>query len=230
VTATRIVHVEEAVSWLRAHPAIPGASLVGSLPDRSEFPRLSLAEWKEWFIDAARATIESTPAEGATLFFQSDIKCDGEWVDKAYLCQKAAEAAGTRLVFHKIACRVPPGNVTFRRPGYTHLLAFSRTIEPPTALATADVLPVGEKDWPRGTGIEAARAICAFIRDVAKSRTLVNPFCGTGSLLAMANHLGLDAIGIEMSARRAERARALEVRADGSAWKRVVEEAYRPRT
>ena len=40
--------------------------------------------------------------------------------------------------------------------------------------------------------------------------TVVDPFCGTGSVLAAANAIGLEAIGVELSRRRAARARKLE--------------------
>jgi tRNA G10 N-methylase Trm11 len=43
------------------------------------------------------------------------------------------------------------------------------------------------------------------------SRTVVDPFCGHGSVLAAANAHGLSAIGVELSRRRAAKARTLEV-------------------
>jgi tRNA G10 N-methylase Trm11 len=39
--------------------------------------------------------------------------------------------------------------------------------------------------------------------------TIVDPFCGMGSVLAVANAHGLAAIGVEKSRRRAARARKL---------------------
>jgi tRNA G10 N-methylase Trm11 len=40
----------------------------------------------------------------------------------------------------------------------------------------------------------------------------VDPFCGLGTMLAVANRRGLDAVGVELSAKRAERARALALK------------------
>lgn len=34
-----------------------------------------------------------------------------------------------------------------------------------------------------------------FVRDVTQSRVVVDPFCGKGTVLAAANHMGMDAIG-----------------------------------
>jgi tRNA G10 N-methylase Trm11 len=38
-----------------------------------------------------------------------------------------------------------------------------------------------------------------------------DPFCGVGTVLAVANALGLDALGVEKSRKRCEQARALTV-------------------
>jgi len=43
---------------------------------------------------------------------------------------------------------------------------------------------------------------------------ILDPFCGVGTVLAVANRLGLDAVGVEKNRKRAEDARALTVRAD----------------
>jgi tRNA G10 N-methylase Trm11 len=41
---------------------------------------------------------------------------------------------------------------------------------------------------------------------------VVDPFCGVGTVLAVANAHGLDALGVEKHRKRAEQARALLVR------------------
>jgi DNA modification methylase len=43
------------------------------------------------------------------------------------------------------------------------------------------------------------------------TRVVVDPFCGSGTLLAVANALGLDAIGVDRSARACSAARRLVV-------------------
>ncbi|MBL8747809.1 MAG: SAM-dependent methyltransferase, partial [Planctomycetes bacterium] len=107
----------------------------------------------------------------------------------------------------------PAGVATHGRPGYAHLLAFSRELRDDSEQATADVLPrLGTMTWPRAIGLEAAFAAVTWLRDHANARTIVDPFCGVGTALAVANRLGLHAIGVEINPGRAERARTLVVR------------------
>ncbi len=216
---SRIVHCEDALAWLENYRSGSGVSLVSSLPDFSEFPSLTLPAWKEWFVQTAGLILSRTPADGVTIFYQSDIKVEGRWVDKAFLCQRAAEALGHDLLWHKIVCRSPAGIATFGRPSYSHLLCFSKERRLDIARSTPDVLPqIGEKTWQRGMGLEACVLIAKFLREEVGSHTLVNPFCGEGSMLAAAEAFGLAGVGIERSPKRAEKARHLTLAADLKSW------------
>lgn len=215
----RIVHTADAIEWLKSQQILHGSSLVGSLPDISEFPGWSLADWKKWFTDTARLILSKTPPEGITFFFQSDIKVENLWVDKAFLVQKAAEELGHNQLFHKIVCRYPVGTITMGRPAYSHILAFSQNVKPDLNKSSADVMPdTGEKTWARGMGLEVSLMIAKYVQDQATTKTIVSPFCGQGSMLAAANHFGLSAVGIERSPKRAEAARQLRVAEDGRSF------------
>ncbi|MFO1451999.1 MAG: hypothetical protein U1F61_27795 [Opitutaceae bacterium] len=183
--------------------------MVTSLPDLSE-TRFDLETWKAWFEEAAKLCISITPAEGAALFFQSDIRHAGVWIDKGSLVQRAAESAGAAVLFHKIVCRFQPGRVTAHRPGYTHLIAVSRALRSDGEPGIPDVIvDAGRLPWVRAMGMRAAAHAVRFARDQAGARTIIDPFCGVGTVLAVANTLGLDATGVELSPRRAEQARHL---------------------
>lgn len=210
---------EDAISWLTNLEVQENSSFVASMPDISEFPGYSLKDWKEWFVNAATLILARTPENGVTIFYQSDIKVDGTWVDKGYLCQKAAESLGHELLWHKVICRSPAGIATFGRPAYSHMLCFSKTLRVDVAKSTADVMPdLGEKTWQRGMGLEACLMAAKFIKEQTTSRTLINPFCGEGSMLAAANAYELDALGVERSPKRAEKARHLNLIKDKKNW------------
>lgn len=203
----------DAIPWMRARGPIAGACAVTSLPDVSEIGT-SLPAWRAWFLEAVRLVIDAVPAESAAIFFQSDIKRDGEWIDKGALVTRAAEEAGARVLFHKIVCRRPPGLLTAGRPGFTHLIAVSRAMKCPDVLPIPDVIvDAGAQKWVRAMGVRAAGHAVRFARDQAGARIVFDPFCGVGTVLAVANALGLDALGVERARKRAAQARALRVSA-----------------
>ncbi len=207
--AERSVHEGDALAWLAGRGELAGCSLLTSLPDLSELT-LSPAAWRAWFIDAAEAVLRACPPEGAAIFYQTDIKAGGVWIDKAHLVQLAAERCERSLWWHKIACRKPPGMIAFGRPSYAHLLCFGRgPLGEPDGLA--DVFATGAMTWTRAIGLDACALACGFIRRRTPTRTVVDPFCGRGTALAVANAMGLHAVGVELSAKRCRIAATLRV-------------------
>jgi len=208
----RTVHEAEALAWLAQHPLPPRAAVFTSLPDVVELARGARAGWEDWFVAAATAVLRATPDDGAAVFYQTDVKHDGRWTDKAFLVQLAARAVGVPLVWHKVVCRAPAGQATFGRVGYAHLLCFARELRDPVEAATPDVLPeLGAMTWARAMGLSAARFAVGWLKERAQPSCLVDPFCGVGTALAVANEAGLDAIGVEKNPGRAEKARRLGV-------------------
>jgi len=216
----RTVHHGEALAWLKAQAPLEGASVLTSLPDASELPSMQLSAWQRWFQQAAAQTMSAVTDAGVAIFFQSDIRHRGTWIDKGALVQAAAEQIGMPLLFHKIVCRHPPGTATSGRASYAHLLAFARTPRPTPRRATPDVLPDGGfVPGRKAMGASACLLACRFILEETTTRTVVDPFCGWGTALAVANALGMNAVGVDLSARMCRRARALvlEVTGDGMA-------------
>jgi hypothetical protein len=209
---SRVVHQGDGIGWLQQAELPADHALVTSLPDSSEL-RLSFDAWRHWFTDAAALACRVAAPASVAVFFQTDVKREGTWVDKSFLVQLGARAAGVELLFHKVVCRAPPGVTIRDRPGYAHLLCFSRELRLDPKRASADVLAgLGEMPWPRAMGVRACEAVASFLLEHTECRTVVDPFCGIGTMLAVANARGLDAIGVELSAKRAERARTLTLR------------------
>jgi hypothetical protein len=158
----RTVHAEDALPWLAARAPLAGCSLITSLPDVSSFPALGLEGWQRWFVDAAELVLRSTPDDGVTMFYQTDVKLDGTWVDKSRLCHHAADRNGAALLWHKIVCRKPAGTVNFGRPAYSHLLCFSRGVRDGAGHAYPDVLWVGG-------GVLMATGLTLYLIDAGSS-------------------------------------------------------------
>lgn len=210
---SRVIHCGDAFDWLLHNTITPQTALITSLPDSSELSTMTFDAWREWFSATTARLIDALDPQSVAIFFQTDVKREGTWVDKGYLCQRGAERAGAALLWHKVVCRAPAGTATFGRPAYAHLLCFSKALRLPPGHSTADVLPrLGEMTWSRAMGVEACRVACQFIRSETKCTTVLDPFCGVGTALAVANDFGFDAVGVEISRKRADKARELVIR------------------
>lgn len=209
--AERIVHCGDGIAFLATGRLPDDHAIITSLPDHSELPELGVERWKTWFVETVALACGALADDAVALFYQTDVKYDGRWIDKGYLVLRGADAAGSHPLFHKIVCRVPPGMTTFGRPAYAHLIALSRARRLAPGAATPDVLPsLGKMSWSRAMGTAACEVAVRFAASTG-ARTIVDPFCGQGSALAAANTYGLDAIGVELSKRRAAKARTARV-------------------
>jgi hypothetical protein len=208
----REVFHADALEWLSAHAPLAGASVVTSLPDGAELPTLGFAEWCDWFVAAARLVLHSIAPGSMAVFFQSDVLHRGFWVDKGAMVSEAARAEGVDLLWHRIVCRKPPGSASFGRASYAHMLAFGRDVVPSPGAARVDVLPDGGfRPGVKAMGAIACRHACEDIVRTTRTRTIVDPFCGFGTVLAVANALGLDSVGVDLSAKMCRKAKTLVV-------------------
>lgn len=209
---TRQVHQGDGVAWLRQARLGPAHAIVTSLPDLSELPALDLPGWIAWFVEVVGLICRRVDPRAVAVFYQTDIKHDGRWIDKAHLVHRGADDAGVGCLWHKIVCRSAPGQTTFGRPAYGHWMAFSAALRLPAAASTPDVLPgTGPMTWARATPMVAAAGTCRFLREHSGCQVVVDPFCGHGTMLAAANAHGLDAIGVERSAKRVRKSMRLRL-------------------
>ena len=204
----RVVHHGDGIAFLATKLPADHA-IVTSLPDHSELPALGFDGWRAWFVDTVALVCRAIADDAIAIFYQTDVKHDGRWIDKGHLVMSGAATAGSHLLWHKIVCRVPPGTTTFGRPAYAHCVCVSRARRLSPGASTPDVLPsLGEMSWSRAMGSAACEMAVTFAKSIGAT-TIVDPFCGVGSVLAAANAHGLAAIGVEISRRRAAKARQL---------------------
>jgi diadenosine tetraphosphate (Ap4A) HIT family hydrolase len=207
MTAKRTVLQADAFAWMNENPAAPKTSVITSLPDVSELSDMDLATWKEWFVDSARRVLRWTPDDGVAIFYQSDIRHRGEWIDKGHLVMRAADAETAGVLWHTIVCRKPPGTIALGRPSYSHMICIARA---PRAVRhpPPDVMPrAGAMSWSKAMGADACRVACRFLREDTDTEVVVDPFCGRGTVLAVANEMGFDAIGVDVGGKRVRAAR-----------------------
>ena len=89
----RTVHHADGVAWLRAAALPEDAAIVTSLPDHSELPALGFAGWRAWFVETAALACSRVSDTGVVVFYQTDVKHEGVWIDKGYLVSRGAEEA-----------------------------------------------------------------------------------------------------------------------------------------
>ncbi len=206
----RTVVQADAFVWMRENPAPQRSSVVTSLPDISELSQLDFDSWRAWFLDAVRQVVRWIAPGGVAIFYQSDIRIAGAWIDKGYLVMRGAEDEQANIIWHKVVCRKPAGTIGLGRPSYSHMICVSREKRDVAKRPGPDVLPdAGFMPWSKAMGVSACRVACQFLRDETETRTVVDPFCGRGTLLAVANSMGFDAVGVELGAKRVKSARAL---------------------
>ena len=74
----------------------------------------------------------------------------------------------------------------------------------------------------KGMGVGACLLACRFVLEETPTRTVIDPFCGWGTALAVANALGMAAIGVDLSARMCRRARGLRAAVEGDGVRLVA--------
>ena len=77
---------------------------------------------------------------------------------------------------------------------------------------TADTLTHPFHTYPARLHPATAKILVEFLGEGAtRTQPIVDPFCGQGTVLAVANELGLDAVGVELNRKRAARSRVLRI-------------------
>lgn len=191
----REVICADSLPWLAQRPHSLDAIVTG-LPDLAEMEGMLPDSYAAWFIEAVGHCLRAVRPEGYAIFCQTDRKLAGHLLSKAAMCFEAASRRKAFLVWHKIVLRRKVGAVDFFRPGFCHLMCFSKLGT--AGRAGPDVFTPEPLSWANGMPITAIRYAVEFAGRNAPA-TIVDPFCGIGTVLAIAGDLGLDATGIDIS-------------------------------
>lgn len=170
---------------------------------------LPMEGWVAWVEETCRVLIDSLAEQGTIVFYQTDRKYKGVLIDKKTLISKCFHQEDFVTVFSKIVLKQKPETINLFRPTFTNLFGFSR--EPGTGRATADVINAGAMMYKNAMGLNACRTAVEFIQNKTGANTIVDPFCGQGSVLAIANDMGLGAIGVDIDAEQVAKAKKLYI-------------------
>jgi len=200
----RTIYCQDAIPWLEKQTSLD--SIVTSIPEMDEV-KMTFKDYVPFFRNAARLCLEAVKDKGYCIFLQTDRKYKG-WVDKSYLISDEAQKLGIRMIWHKIALRTEVGKADIFRPTYSHMLCYSK--EGAIGIPVTDVVQRGEVTYANGFGIDAVKLVIQFLKK-HKIKTVTDPFVGSGTVVAVANALGLNGIGVDIDKKQCAKAKALQV-------------------
>ena len=196
---TREIIVDDSMNYLEKVNSL--ANVITGLPDLDETD-MTMSQYAKFFNDIVSKIFEKLNRLGYAIFIQTDRKYQGSWLDKSYMLSNIALSFGCKMVWHKIVLQREVGRINLHRPGYSHMVCYTYDGKP--GVAFADVVPVSTKLYKNGTPIGAANAAVNFIKQNNKGdTTIVDPFVGKGTIVAIANNYGLNAIGIDIDPKQA---------------------------
>lgn len=209
---SRQIIVANSLHWLATQSDQSIPNTITGICDMDEVTEMKqdINKYVEFFCKIADLIFKKQNPNGYAIFIQTDRKYNREWIDKSNLLTTIAYQNGFKLVWHKIVLRREADRVDLHRPGYSHMLCY--TVNGTSGAATPDVLPVSKKLYENATPLDAAVSAVEFVKRYnTKNPTIVDPFVGQGTIVAVANYYGIDAIGIDIDSKQAERAKSLNL-------------------
>ncbi len=181
-------------------------SVLTSIPDREETD-MSIEEWKHWFCNVVRKIVSKT--NNYAIFYQTNRKVDGGLIDKSYLVNQGISISGGKLLWSKIAlCRDVNASDLFR-PTFTHILCASK--KKGSGKNKADVIHRGKMIYKNAMGLNACMFCLDFIKNNSDTKVITDPFCGQGSILAIADKMGFETIGVDILEEQCEKSKKLYI-------------------
>jgi hypothetical protein len=201
---TRQIICKDALQWLPTQTNC--SAIVTSIPEMEEVG-LTPSTYEPFFREATRLCLSALHPNGYAIFLQTDRKKAG-WIDKSYLISDEASKAGFKMMWHKIALRQEPGTSGLFRPTYSHMLCYSKKGKPGKLFP--DVIHRGSVTYENGFGIDAVTAVLEYLK-AQGIKSVIDPFVGSGTTVALANKLGMDAVGVDIDPKQCKKAILLKI-------------------
>ena len=198
----RQIFCKDAVAWLKTQKNLD--CIVTSVPEMEEV-HLSKDKYEVFLKDAAKLCMEAVKDTGYVIFLQTDRKQKG-WIDKSYIISDAACELKIPMIWHKIALRQDVGTSGLFRPTFSHMLCYSKKGK--VGPVFPDVLERGSVTYENAFGIEAVKAVLEYVKKQGV-KTVVDPFVGSGTTVALANKMGLKGIGVDIDPKQCKKAMTL---------------------
>jgi DNA modification methylase len=200
----RQVLCQDSLAWLEKNK--DNNCIITSLPELFE-TKMSIKKYEEFFRNGANKCLSSTSDDGYCIFLQTDRKSHG-WIDKSFWLNDEATKLGFHLVWKKISLNKDVGKKDLFRPTYSYMMCY--TMKGKVGPLFPDVILSGDHTYKHGFGIEAVKLCIEYVKELGIKKVL-DPFCGSGTTLAVANLYKLDAIGLDIMKKYCDMARTLTI-------------------
>jgi hypothetical protein len=198
----------DALSWLEAQSDQSLGHVVTGIPDMNDV-NMTPEEYRDWVQRLVRLLAKKCKRKAYIMLCQTDRRINKVWIDKTSIIVPAAEEAGAPLRWHKIV--VKKLGVDVIKPTYSHILCFSAESGPGKGFP--DVIYGGKSLYVHGTPVHAVKLMVDFAKRFGPPNidTVVDPFVGRGTTLAIAKMNGFKAIGVDISESQCRYAETLSV-------------------
>jgi hypothetical protein len=122
------------------------------------------------------------------------------------LISDEARQRGFRMIWHKIALRKEVGKADLYRPTYSHMLCYSKKGK--IGIPVTDVVAYSDVTYSNGFGKDAVTLVLKYLK-ANGIKMVYDPFVGSGTTLAVANQLGMHAVGVDIDPIQCRKARML---------------------
>ena len=190
---TRIVICSDAHIWLNNNKN--NKAIITSLPDMEEVG-MDVNDWVNWIKKTCKLIIDSLDDNGIVIIYQTDRKYKGRILDKKTLISNEFIKLGYNNIFNKIVLKQKPETTNLFRPTFTNLFGFSKKIT--SGKSTPDVINCGKMIYKNAMGLNACKTSIEFIKSKIDTNIIIDPFCGQGSILKIANEMGFNSIGVDI--------------------------------
>ena len=198
----RQIIVADSLIWLKKQKNIP--NVITGICDLDE-TNMNMKDYLIFFKQVATLIFKNLSKNGYAIFMQTDRKYNKEWIDKSSILTNIALENGLKLVWHKIILNRDVGKIDLFRPTYSHMLCY--TYEGTSGAATTDVINVSKRLYKNATPINAAKIALEFVKKYNTiSSDIIDPFVGQGTIVALANKMNMNAIGIDIDSEQAKKA------------------------
>jgi hypothetical protein len=205
----RKILCENSLVWLKNQQDYSLPNVITGIPDIDEL-NVSIDKYFEFFDDITQLLMNKVKPDCYIIFIQTDRKYNKQWIDKSTLLNNIAKKNNIPLLWHKIVLNRPVNSTHIQRPTYSHFMCYSKTKGP--GLATPDIIDGGKKLYKNATSLNAAVNAVKFILGNSNNDTILDPFVGQGTIVAVANEYNLNAIGIDINPEQCEKSKLLVIK------------------